>query len=874
MIGQTISHYKILAKLGEGGMGVVYKAEDTKLKRVVALKFLPSSFMASEAEKTRFIHEAQAAAALNHPNICTIHEIDEADGQQFIAMEFVERQSLKAKIEAGPLKLDEALGIAMQVAEGLQAAHEKKITHRDIKPANVMITTKAQVKIMDFGLAKLAGRTVITKEGTTLGTVAYMSPEQARGEKVDHRTDIWSFGVVLYEMITGQLPFKGEYDQAVMYSIMNEEPEPVTGLRTGVPMELKRIVSKCLEKAPEERYQSSTEIQVDLKKLRRGLESAQRRSISPSVASPDAQKGHRRRHVYYLAAAIAGSLAVILAIVAYINLRPKDIVPRLSNPKQVTSAQGFEDYPTWSPAGDRLAYQSDQSGNFDIWVSQIGGGPPVNLTADHLGTDRWPQWSPDGLQIAFYSERDGAGLYMMPALGGVPRKVLSGLSGGSPQWSQDGTKLAYIPRDTSSFVEITTLSSGSSRRLPLPGTQKERFDLSWSPDEQAFAYRDAFADFATHVELWVLRLADGEGVPVTDRASNVRSPSWSPDGRFLYYVSDRAGSMDLWQQRMRPDFTPEGPPRAITTGIGMWSAVFSPDGKKLAYSKGRLVGNLWSVPIPDQAEPEATWADARQITFDHALVSYVDVSPDGQRLLFSSDRGGNADVWMMTLADGSLQQLTTDPALDFQPMWSPDGKQIAFHSARSGNRDIWVMPASGGPARQLTRHDASDMWPVWSPDGQEIAFASMRGGNFDIWVIQSTGGEARQLTSHPASDQWPQWSPDGKWLVFASEREAEFFRLWRMPAEGGQPELLTEARAGRTLWSKSGTRIYFVKSTEGTLTLWELSIETGRERQVMDLTGRPGRFGGDALASDGKQLFFAWQEWLGDIWVMDVEKEK
>ncbi len=283
MIGKTISHYKILEKLGEGGMGVVYKAEDTKLKRLVALKFLPfrrahvepSFLRASEAEKTRFIHEAQAAAALNHPNICTIYEIDEADGQTFIAMEFVEGASLKEKIAAGPLKIDEAINLAAQIAEGLQAAHEKGITHRDIKPANVMITNKGQAKIMDFGLAKLADqKTRLTKTGMTVGTVAYMSPEQAQGADADHRSDIWSFGVMLYEMITGQHPFKGLYEQAVMYSIMNEEPEPMTGLRTGVPMELERIVNKAMRKDRSGRYQSVNELAVDLKSLPQNLEKA------------------------------------------------------------------------------------------------------------------------------------------------------------------------------------------------------------------------------------------------------------------------------------------------------------------------------------------------------------------------------------------------------------------------------------------------------------------------------------------------------------------------------------------------------------------------------------------------------------------------
>jgi len=314
MIGQTISHYKILEKLGEGGMGVVYKAEDTKLKRIVALKFLPSSIMASEAEKTRFIHEAQAAAALDHPNICTVYEIDEADGQLFIAMAYVEGQSLKEKIETGPLKLDEALGIAMQVAEGFQAAHEKGITHRDIKPANIMLTPKGQVKIMDFGLARMQGRTKVTQEGMTVGTAAYMSPEQARGEPADHRTDIWSFGVVLYEMITGQHPFKGMYDQAVMYSIMNEEPEPMTGLRTGVPMELERIANKALAKKINLRYQNVEDLLVDLRAL-------QLRPKPSAVSPPPIRAKAPERKQPWLYGGIAG--LVILLVAAALFFWPK-----------------------------------------------------------------------------------------------------------------------------------------------------------------------------------------------------------------------------------------------------------------------------------------------------------------------------------------------------------------------------------------------------------------------------------------------------------------------------------------------------------------------------------------------------------------------
>jgi len=314
MIGKTVSHYRILEKLGEGGMGVVYKAEDVKLKRIVALKFLPPKALDSEDEKDRFLKEARAAASLDDTNICTVHEIDEADDRTFIAMAYIEGQSLKQKIASGPLKIDEAVGIAIQIASGLHDAHESGIVHRDIKNGNIMVTTKGQVKIMDFGVAKLTKETSVTEAGTTIGTAAYMSPEQTRGEGVDHRTDIWSLGVVLYEMITGQKPFQGDYEQAVVYSILNEEPEPMTGLRSGVPMELERIVGKALIKDPAERYQHVDELLVDLKRLRREGETTSK--VQPLQP---AEKESRRRRLKRIG--IPVGIAAVVAL-AFLFLRP------------------------------------------------------------------------------------------------------------------------------------------------------------------------------------------------------------------------------------------------------------------------------------------------------------------------------------------------------------------------------------------------------------------------------------------------------------------------------------------------------------------------------------------------------------------------
>ncbi len=892
-------------------MGVVYKAEDTKLGRHVVLKFLAPYLTRDPQAIERFINEAKTASALDHPNICTIYEIGETeDGQLFIAMAYYEGETLKERLEKGDgrkekgeerkvkgeervapialrsspfgmpggLPIPETIEIATQIAQGLARAHEAGIIHRDIKPANIIITKRGEVKILDFGLAKLAGQQHLTKTGATMGTIAYMSPEQAQGLEVDHRTDIWSLGVVMYEMLTGQLPFKGEYDQAVMYAIVNVDPVAPTKLRAEVPITLAQAINRALAKNANERHQLAAELLSEIRQ-------AQREPDRPLRASHKMRNLLKRLRKVGLTRASLGVLILLSGIAGYLLFQRRETIPRLINPLQVTTTIGLEHYPTWSPDGSKLAYQSNQSGNWDIWVAQPGKGQPVNLTEDHAGVDARPSWSPDGSQIAFWSDRDGRGLYLMSALGGVPRKVLASESGrGQPQWSMDGTELAYVSEDSSqNFVNLYSLRTGKSTNIYLhtgkAGILHSIFEMSWSPNGDYFALVDAIAPAALITCIRILRITDKKLIPVTDGRTNDWSPSWSKDERYIYFISNRGGSMDLWQQRLANDGSPDGAPQPLTTGIGMVHAVFSPDGRHLAYSQGREIANVWRVSIPP-GDSMRTWKDAEQITFDQALVGRVALTHDGKYLLLNSDRLGNQDIWKMPVTGGKMEQITDHPAHDLAPALSPDDREIAFHSRRSGNGDIWLMPASGGPARFLFGTDESEALPSWSPDGREIAFQATRTGNRDIYVISARGGEARRLTDHPDLDLYPRWSPDGKWIVFESDR-AGFSQIWKVPAQGGPAERVAETGGHRPCWSPNGEKIYFIRDErgaknvryeQGVRNFWELSLKDGHERQLTNLHGKHGFLVLEGYTTDGRQLYFNWQENLGDIWVMEVTK--
>ncbi len=662
-----------------------------------------------------------------------MHEVGEQDGQPYIVMELVEGKPLSELIPADGFPSETVLRYGVQIADGLAHAHERGVIHRDLKSQNVVIAPEGRATVLDFGLAAqmpsadaeavTKTQAALTPPGVLAGTLAYMPPEVLRGDPATARSDIWALGVLLYEMCGGALPFVGTTQIDVVSAIMKEQP---AALRATVSPGLGNVIHHCLAKEPAQRYQHVAAIQAALETLQSG---------APPAAPEKGPAPTWERRLPLMAGGLA--LFVVAATVGYL-VRPAEspggsTLVTLERPTQITRGIGIEDYMSWSPDGQRIAYQADQSGNPDIWVAQIGGQAPVNRTVDYVGADLRPSWSPDGTQIGFLSSRDGPGYYTMSALGGPAQKVLDTHPNSlhRPQWSADGSELAgtVTGGDGSTAIEIVSLRSRESRRLGLPSADFG-FDLSWSPDGRFFALIEAVAYNAEVSRLWILRVSDGSMVPLTDDRTAIWSPTWAPDAGTLYFVTNRGGTMDLWQQPLASDGSPRGPSEEVTTGIGLGRAALPPDGSKLAYSRGSGAANVWRVPI--LTDRVATWDDAEQVTFDQAVIELLDLSPDGQRLFVSSDRMGNHDLWELPVAGGEMRQLTTEPTPDWGPRVSPNGEMIAFYSYRSGNRDLWVMPVTGGAARQLTTHDAEDAAPSWSPDGQRITFASLRSGNWDV----------------------------------------------------------------------------------------------------------------------------------------------
>ena len=821
MIGSTISHYKILSDLGQGGMGVVYKAEDTKLRRTVALKFLPIDKLEGEEEKARFLREGQAAAALNHPNICTIHEIDEADGHSFIAMEFVEGQSVKQRIRSRPLKLEEALDIAVQVGQGLQVAHQNAVVHRDIKSSNVMVTAQGLVKVMDFGLAQLGDRSKLTRTGSTLGTPSYMSPEQAQGQPTDRRSDIWSLGVVLYEMVSGQLPFKGEVEAAVTYAILNAEPEPLTALRSGLPIELDRVITKALAKAPDERYQHVEEMLVDLRALKKKQESGEGRPVrAPAVLSRGSRAG------WYVAAAVA-AIALIAVAGAWMGLfSPAPEAPLAGVP--LTSYAGSERDPSFSPDGNQVAFSWDgeNQDNYDIYVQLVGSGSPLRLTTNPA-PDYAPAWSLDGRNIAFVRRgEEDRGISLVSPLGGPERQ----LSEGPPEsdsrfryaqlsWSPDGKLLAFARRsapEQPSQIVLLSVDSGETRALTsAPAEWPGDSFPAFSPDGQSLPFARSWDYFSWDV--YVAPLTGDESTRLTTDGRSINGLAWSPDGGKIVYSSSAAGYLgggELW----RVSVSGGSPQRFAAAGANATYPSVARQGNRLAYVQTVRDENIWRVELDRPADGETSEGKLIASTRNDRAGR---ISPDGKRITFVSDRSGSREIWVADSDGANLIQVTNLGAATGGPRWSPDGRRIAFDSTAGGTggtQQSYTINVGGGSPRMITS-GGRNRRPEWSTDGLWVYYSSSLSGESQVWKFPAAGGEPVQVTRQGGSN--PIASPNGKFVYFergrGRGRGAESGPIWRIPAEGGEEKLVTKDNAAATLqgcWAVLADGVYFVDLEE------------------------------------------------------------
>ena len=879
MIGQTISHYKVTDKLGEGGMGVVYKAEDTSLERPVALKFLAPHLVSDEEVRKRFEREAKAAAALNHPNVCTVHEIAEANGRTFIAMAFIEGDSLEAKIEAGPLKLKAALDIAIQTAQGLQAAHEKKIVHRDVKPANLMVTgegSKQLVTIMDFGLALLTDRSKLTKHEETMGTVTYMSPEQAQGMDLDHRTDVWSLGAVIYEMVTGQQAFKGHYDQATVYSILNEDPEPITALRTGVPMELEWMVGKCLAKDIEERYQHTDDLLLDLKTLKKKIESGKSTILrsSPTVSGVGARHavpaagaettGTRAKHAVSLHSPEASEHPLVKYRVIEDGQETGDSIRYVAEDTELHRSVAIRVLPQSSEQRIERAQRRKQTlvlgaGTLGVLLALIFAFFPLFSPAPVAETPvRRFSFSPEGLiergisisldgkYILYATEAAGESALWLRPLDSESARKLEGTEGArGGNWSPDSKSLVFGTDRELKRISLDDRNPITLCELPAQGNFAF-LRASWSPDSSRIV-------FSSGLKLYEVAARGGEPKLLFEReeSETVRffwSPHFLPSSsgaEALVYTAS-AGPED---RRVELLDLNTGERRELGPGNVPWYSM----SRHLIHgaSDGADTG-LWALPF--SLETLTTTGEAFPI---EEAGEHGTVARDGT-LVFLDSPARNLRKLVWRDRSGKVLETVGQPQEGIQsPTVSPDGRLLAVAASDGVNRDIWIHDPVRGTKTRLTFDEGSEGSPTWSPSGQEITYHGRQGDGLSI-VSKSADGtsEAAVLVDAEASVFNPDWSHDGKHLAYHEISTDTRRNIWYLKPSGDGVEptvfLSMPANEATAKFSPDGRYLAYVSDDSGRVEVYVRPFPEGSGKwQVSANGGMHPRW-----RHDGRELFY------------------
>jgi eukaryotic-like serine/threonine-protein kinase len=795
MIGECVSHYMILEEIGKGGMGLVYKARDTHLDRLVAIKILPPEKISDLEHKRRLLQEAKAASVLNHPHIITIYDVDVTDGVAFIAMEYIKGKTLSQLIPKTGLPPKEAIKYAIQIADALAALHARGIIHRDLKPTNVMVAEGSIVKVLDFGLAKLMELIIgenetiqpsmeRTSSGMIMGTPTYMSPEQLEGKSVDTRTDIFSFGVLLYEMLAGHRPFQGNTGFAVTTAIMNNEPVPLTQVNRNMPPEIDRTVSHCLEKDPRQRFQNAADLKFSLEWLVQDIESGKLQAFKQST-----EASGRIHHKVFALALLPVILVTAGALVYWTRPAPQS----LPDPVSLTFDSGLTTNPTLSPDGKLLAYASDRSGegNLDIWLQWIAGGQPVRRTHDPIDeTD--PDFSPDGSSIVF--RRMGSGIFIIPTLAGEERQIAP--SGLFPRFSPDGMQILYWAGDEdnpapSGKIFITPL--GRSAPIQIAANFADARYPLWASDGKHILFQGRRSP-GDETEWWVVSTATGSAVNtgiLTELRKRKLSPipgpgDWMGDVlAFSAFSGAAQENQHIWQTILHaPDFRFSGSFKQITFGTGLeCEPSIASDGKIALTSLHHRI-NLWRLPLQ---KGESHQRSLERLSETGTIDLNPSISSDAKKVAFLSRRSGISEVWIHELESNKENKLTIGPGDKSAPVIAPDGSLVAYSAIENGKPSIYIVPidsSRSGGARRVCENCGTPS--DWTPDGKEILYTA----GFPQWVyrLNLESGASVPILQHPAYNlDQPHVSPDNRWIAFVAAISPDRSRLFISPMENTTP---------------------------------------------------------------------------------------